>query len=179
MSKTFYKATHSNGTVHLRASSSARIYAFAVVGKKINDVSFSAKRPAGLGLYDLQCGRETVVAHAISSTEYAALDKANKCTYQVTFRGKKITKSFKGDGAQPIAAIGFFALVSEQRIDLGPDASDFAKSRSPEGFYMMRHPESCYIYWCTTQASLDEALSRKDKAAYREYTFEQLTITQL
>lgn len=148
MTKTYFKAIHSSGTIHLRASVSGRPYAWAIAGKRLAGcASFASKRPGPLKPGDLDNGLEIVPAHTITKEEYATLEKANKNFCSVTFRGKKYTHSDHVDQPRSTHAVCVHRDASEYREVLTPQHHKSYHERHPEGFFMVQVRASTCVWF--------------------------------
>ena len=152
MSKTYFKAIHSNGTTHLRASISGRPYIYAVAGPRLGGIAFSSSRSrAESDAKTTGNGYEAVPAIEISATEYAALDKANKVFCSVVFRGKKYTHADNIDRTPAEFALGVYRAPREIRIDLTPEHHKGYHEKHPEGFYIQKDSGYQSVYFGSRQ----------------------------
>ena len=183
MSKTYFKAVHSNGTIHLRASVSGRAYAFAIVREKLAMcASFASKRPKTLDASQLAFGLEIVEAHIISQKEFAAIEKTNKTFCSVIFKGKKFTSSTHSDQARETHAVGLFREAKEVRVELTPKHHQSYHTKYPEGFYMDQVPQDHRVWFGTEEYIRKEYLRYFSQAfnrgAYGYDVIELLDVTQ-
>ena len=146
MAKTFYKAVHSSGTVHLRASSAGGShYKFCVASKGFDSASYCSRSDLAQKERDKQAKwgytPEMLPVVEITSIEHAALTRANTVTSAVVFRGKKFTTSRSIQSTPIVAVVGYYRAEYETRHELGEDASAVQRARHPEGFWVNKYPE--------------------------------------
>lgn len=162
MSKTYFKATHSNGTIHLRASISGRPYIYAVAGPKLGGIAFSSSRSrAEADAVKTGDGYEAVPAFEISAAEFAALNKANKVFCSVTFRGKKYSHSDNIDRTPAEFAVAVYRAPNERRITLTPEHHKSWHEKHPEGFYIAKDSGQLGVWFGNR-----EFAERVDKSKY-------------
>jgi hypothetical protein len=183
MSKSYFKATHSNGTIHLRASISGRPYAFAVVPTKLSrGASFASKRPGSLDQYQSQDGSEIVVAHEITKEEYNKLEKANKTFCTVTFRGKKYSNSDYVDQPRSTHAVCVHRDAGEVKVTLTPEHHASYHAKYPEGFYTHGVTANTSV-WFGTEEHCRSVFARyqneHNTGPYGYTTVELVTVKQL
>ncbi len=175
MIATYFKATHSNGTVHLRATNGTGAYKFAVVGPRVaSDASFSSRLDlARRELERRSTPSEVVPAIEIQRAEYNALNNANKVKCAVTYRGKKFTQTRKV-GLLPVThALGYYRAEREVRVELNADMHPSWLERYPEGFYIRKDREEFRVQWFTRE---DWALKTLKDIAERGYEVELFTL---
>jgi hypothetical protein len=156
MTATYFKATHSNGTVHLRATNGTGAYKFAVVGPRASlNASFSSRRELAVRQLEKDLHHwsnlEVVPAIEIERAEYNALNSANKIKYAVTFRGKKHTTTSKIGAPMLTHAVGYFRPAQEVRIEILPSWHASWHEKHPEGFYMRKDREELHVSWFTRE----------------------------
>jgi hypothetical protein len=116
MSKTYYRAVHSTGRVHIRASE--RPYSHAVVGPRPGANRFCGRFDLAqkvLGEKYLFDGAEVVRAEEITAKEFAQLGRANKRKFAVEFMGKTFTHTVDSASTAPLFAVGFFEAAHVER----------------------------------------------------------------
>jgi hypothetical protein len=151
MAKTFYKAVHSSGTVHLRASSAGGShYKFCVAGKGFDSASYCSRPDLAQKERDKQAkwghAPEILPVVEISSIEHAALTRANQVTTTVVYRGKKFTTSRTIQQPPIVAVVGIYKAAYETRHELRENASEAERARFPDGFWINKQSEQFHIH---------------------------------
>lgn len=156
MTATYFKATHSTGTVHLRSTNGNGAYKFAVVGPRAaSSASFSSRRELAAREAEKQLQYrsdiEVVPAVEIERAEYNDLLKASSLKYLVTFRGKKFTKSVKLGARAITHAVGVYRAEKEERVELNAEMHPSWLERYPEGFYIRQDREIFSVEWFSSE----------------------------
>lgn len=165
--KSYFKAIHSSGTVHLRASQSGRPYAWAEVGARVNHVSFASKRPGKLSKY-AGADAEIVPVETITVAEYNQLLKANKNGCSTVFLGKTYKHTDSVQKARAVCAVGIHYPYKETKVKLKAlDPADKysvdAWARHPEGFWMNVNNESTRVHFYSNRSQAEEIAQRYKK----------------
>lgn len=168
MAKFYYKAVHSSGAVHLRASASTGGYKFCVANSHLSSASFSSrldlaqKEQSQRAKYGTLA--EILPAVEITSAEHAQLTKANQISSTVTFRGKKFSKSRTVSEQAIVAIVGLYKAACEKRFPLDENASAQARALWPDGFSVYQEREYFQVHaYCDLARAQKEAADRNNQ----------------
>jgi hypothetical protein len=171
--KSYFKAVHSTGTVHLRASQAGRPYAWAEVGSKLNCVAFASKRPGKLSKY-APADAEIVPAEEITVTEYNLLLKANKVGCSVVFRGKKYSHTDNIQQDRTVCALCLHFPHHENKVPLAPrdESQDWSVqcwTEHPEGYWVNVSKEHVSVWFFSSKEEAQKVAQRYESmdAAYQ------------
>lgn len=176
----YFKAVHSTGRVHTRATS-GMAYAWACVGARLNSATFHARQDLAVAEQRRRLQRdetlEVVPAVEIPKAEHAATVKAGKAAFKVTYMGKTYTKTCSVESTRPyVCAIGYDqpytsrfvpGLVAQERIDYlskWPDCAATLKralEQNERGGYTQEYRAQRGVFWFNDRAEAEKYLASR------------------